>query len=346
MRTAGSKLSRRLLGAVVAMAAAMPLHALDEPSYWLRLDPPVLQDSISYPRAVTSDPHTGEIFVCDTRRNRIVIFDRNALFDYQIHGGDRFTAPIDLAVDPQGYLLVVANRNQRRTLIELDFDGLFLREIVLSGIPDDAVVPMLMSVAISHDGLRLYLLDTANLVLWVAQRDGTVNRMVDLAEGLDEDARIDQILGKVDLYGERVLVAAPMLGQIWLFDVDGNPLERTGMKGTGPCRLAFPTAAAIDRNGDLIVLDRQRMYLMRWNPRDNRCLAEYYGPGTAAGYFYYPMDLSLDGNGRLFVAQGWEGRVQVYRGLAPALALTEPATEAGQSTAADRQPPGVRRQRH
>ena len=39
----------------------------------------------------------------------------------------------------EGYLVVAANYQRRPALIELDFDGLFLREIRLSGLPEDAV---------------------------------------------------------------------------------------------------------------------------------------------------------------------------------------------------------------
>ena len=69
-----------------------------------------------------------------------------------------------------------------------------------------------------------------------------------------------------------------------------------------------------------MIVDKQRMVILRWNGEGNRCLGEYYGLGNRPGYLYFPMDLALDGTGQLYVTQGYQGRVQMYEGLAPAVA--------------------------
>ena len=68
--------------------------AAQEPQYTLRLALPSPDDSIGFPRAVHTDPHTGEVFVCDSRSGRILIFDRDSLFSYDIPGGDVFSSLI------------------------------------------------------------------------------------------------------------------------------------------------------------------------------------------------------------------------------------------------------------
>lgn len=312
---------------LLALASLLPaaLGSAQEPHYVDRLDLPLPVDSIAYPRAVAADLHTGEIFVCDTRRNRIVIFGADGLFSYQIEGGDRFSAPLDLALDGDGYILVLASHGGHRALLELDFDGLFLREIALTGTGETAAEPHLQSLALSPTGARVYLLDTANRRLWVTDREGRVEASADLAPEPDEPGRGDLILGKVDAYADEVLVAVPSAGEIRSFDADGKPTGRTGMKGTGPCRLGFPTAAAVDADGDLVIIDQQRMFILRWRRQGNRCLGEYYGYGYLPGYLYYPMDLALDARGRIYVTQGFQGRVQAYDGLTPAAAVAAPA---------------------
>ncbi|MGB5817068.1 MAG: hypothetical protein WBI27_17905, partial [Thermoanaerobaculia bacterium] len=60
------------------------------------------------------------------------------------------------------------------------------------------------------------------------------------------------------------------------------------------------------------------MVVLRWAVQGDRCLGEYWGLGNAPGYFYFPMDLALDGQGQLYVSQGYQGRVQMYEGMAPA----------------------------
>jgi len=313
-----SPLARLCLGALAFVAALPSPVASQEPVYVRRLVLPVVGDVIGYPRGVTADLHTGEVFVCDTRIGRILIFDDEGLFLYQIAGGDVFSAPRDVAIDPEGYLVVVANHDRRRALLELDFDGLFLREVSLSGLPAGSEEPSMTSVALSPSGHRLFVLDAANLYLWICDRGGVVLKSVDLAAGLSERDRRDLILGHVDVYRETVLVAVPSFGQIRTFGHDGSSRGVVGKRGTAPCTIAFPTAAALTDDGELVIADQQRMVILRWDPRTNLCLGEHLGLGSAPGFLYYPMDLALDAEGRMFVSQGFEGRVQMYEGMTPA----------------------------
>jgi len=286
-----------------------------------KLELPVAQDDIGYGQAVTADPHTGEVFVCDPRSNRILIFDPEGFFKFQILGGDDFSAPRDLAVDPDGFLLVLANRRLGRVPLELDFDGPFHHKIFAAAELPASETPRFVSIALSPDGTRVYLADEANLVLWITDRDGAVQKAIDLAEGYDDRERRNLMLGQVDVYGENVLLAVMSHGEVRRFDLDGKSIDFVGRKGTARCQLGRPTAAALTRDGEIFVIDQQRMLLQQWAPDGNRCLGEHLGLGSLPGYLYYPYDLALDASGQLFIAQTFDGRVQVFEG-APAAAGT------------------------
>jgi hypothetical protein len=308
-----------LLAAWLVVGTGATRAEAGEPVYARRLDLPVAADALISSDAVTADLVTGEVFVCDARQNRIVIFDAEGVFRYQIPGGDAFGYPRDLAVDPDGRLVVLANHEGRSAVVELDFDGLFLGEVALTGLPEGAAPPNLISLALSPAGDRIYLVDVENLALWIADRKGAVVGSVDLGKGLDEPGRRDRFLGRVDVYGDRVLVAVPSEGQIWTYSPAGELRGRLGSKGTGRCLLAAPNAAALTADGGMVVLDQQKMLISTWAVSGNRCLGEYYGIGAAPGFLYFPSDLTLDAKGRIYVTQGFEGRVQVYEGLSPAL---------------------------
>lgn len=287
------------------------------PIYEERLDLPVAGDSIRYPTGITADPHTGEIFVADQRGGRILIFGPEGDLRYQIPGGELFSSVYDVAVDPEGYILAAVRHRLRLTVFELDFDGLPIGEVPLTGLPEGIDTPRVQSLALSPSGDRLYLLDRANLRVWIADREGAVTGSIDLTEGIEEDRVAEAIASSVDVSGDTVLVALSSEGVIRFYELDGTFAGRVGLYGTAPCQLAFPVAAARNEEGDFVIVDQRRMMIIRWG-EDNRCIGEDYGLGSRPGFVYHPLDLALDARGRLYVTQGYEGRVQVYEGLVPA----------------------------
>ncbi len=308
---------RRLLPLLIA-AAVGAIAAAGPDGYERRLEMPTAGDAFWHPLSIHADLHTGEVFVCDRNNNRLAIFDARGMFRYQIPGGEMFQTPFDVAVDPQGYLYLLALQDGLRTILLLDFDGRRLGTVRLTGFPGGAATPEPVSLALSPDGDRLFVLDQANLRLWIAGVDGRLHDSVDLAEGLDEQDALEQLLGHVDVYGGTVLVALPMEGRVRLYDLDGRQRGGIGLKGTSPCQTAFPVAAALDVDGNVVVLDKQRNVGMVWKPDGNACLRQFSGIGSSPGRFYQPADLALDPAGRVYVSQGFDNRVQVFAGFAGA----------------------------
>jgi DNA-binding beta-propeller fold protein YncE len=309
----------------IVLAASAPAAVAAEgdlpaaPAYQQLLQLPTRGDQLGFPGSVIADLHTGEVFVPDIRNRRIAIFDHRGMFLYQVTGGEQFTGPRDLAVDPEGYILLTARIDEGVGLAWLDFDGRFIRPVVLAGKElEGAATPDLVSVALSPDGTTLFALDQANLTLWIADREGRVLKAVALVEQKESYGQGDFLLGHVDVYGDRVLVAIPSLGRIQVYDLEGRQLHSVGRQGTATCRTGFPMAAALDKDGNIIVIDQQRTLGMVWNMVSNKCLQEFSGIGRSPGAMYQPNDLALDRRGNVYVSQGFEGRVQVYKGFAPA----------------------------
>ncbi len=296
------------------------------PPYVARLDLPVASDQLLYPAGVTADLHTGEVFVADMRTNRIVIFDAEGIFRYQIPGGQVFSSPRDVAVDPDGLILVVANHEGHSAVLELDFDGLFRRAIELTGLPDVELPPMIGSLALSPDGSRLYLIDDANRYLYLADRDGRVGSAIDLAADRSPGTRRDEVIsGKVDVYGDRVLVAIATYGQVYTYTLDGS----TARPGGDP-RVPVPvaTASRSPRRSTPRTTCGCSTSSGSCSPAGtwwaSGASTEHYGIGNAPGFLYGVLDLALDGHGRLYVTQGFEGPVQVYDGVSPARGFAAP----------------------
>ena len=307
---------------LIATGIAFAADEENQPSYVYRLAPPVRGDEIGYAIAVTADPVTGEVFVCDSRRSRILIFDSEGLYRYQIRGGEVFSAPRDVAVDKDGYLFVLAHHVDGRSLIQLDFDGMFMREIEFSEVPViEGARSNLTSVAVSPSGDRLYLVDSNRLEVWITDREGVIERVIKLATAPLEEARQDMIVGRVDVYGDKMLLGMPSEARVRVYDVDGNLLTSVGQRGSAPCHLARPVAGALDVDGNVLVVDSQRMAVAGFKHEDNTCAGDHFRAGSGPGSLYYPTDIALDPMGKLYLSQGFEGRVQVYEGFLPAAEL-------------------------
>jgi len=313
---------------LMAAGAALAADEEDQPSYVYRLTPPVRGDEIGYAIAVTADVVTGEVFVCDSRRNRILIFDSKGSYRYQIHGGAVFSSPRDVAVDQDGYLFVLGHHVDGRSLLQLDFDGMFMREIELSGNPvTEGVISNLTSIAISPSGDRLYVVDSNRLEVLIIDREGVVERVIELATVPLEEARQDMLVGRVDVYGDRMLLGMPSEARVRVYDLDGNLLTSVGQRGSAPCHLTRPAAGALDADGSVLVVDSQRMAVAGFDYEANRCVGDYFRPGGGPGSLYYPVDIALDTMGRVYLSQGYEGRVQVYEGFLPAAVPPPPSWE-------------------
>jgi sugar lactone lactonase YvrE len=309
-----------LFGALITLtagdsAAQQPALA---PKYLKRLEMPSRTDGFRKPNSVVADLHAGEVFVCDTWNNRIVIFDQLGSYRYLIEGGGAFSTPLDVAVDPEGYIFLLARRGREPRIILLDFDGLYIDDFAVPTLETSDQPPNPTSLAISPSGEQLFVLDRAAHRVWITDRRGTTTGHADLAGELNEEDLLEQLYGHLDVYGDRLLVAVPSAGHVRMFDLQGQPVGHVGRKGTARCQAGFPVAGALDREGNAVVLDKQRMLFTIWRVEDNVCVGEFSGIGQSAGALYAPNDLALDGSGKIYISQTFQGRVQVFDGANPA----------------------------
>ncbi len=274
------------------------------------LSPPGVNDDFGRPAAIHHDPLTGEILVADMGRNRILIFDKSGAFRFSFSGGDRFSTPTDLTVEPEGTILILANVGNRRELVRCDFDGMFLGLVNLEhhggALPADY-----RSVAVASGG-RVVVSEHATRAVEVHGRDGSLLKRFPVLDSLDPEEVYGQGIGKISVHDDLVYVPIPTLGTVRVFDLDGEHLRSFGYPGGKVGQLAFPIAAEVAPDGTVLVLDKNRFAVLCYRP-DGRFAGEFGGKGAAPGWFYYPGLLAVDGDGRIYVGQVFKSRVQVCR---------------------------------
>lgn len=129
----------------------------------------------------------------------------------------------------------------------------------------------------------------------------------------------------------RVYVADTWNHRIQVFDGEGNFLGKWGegvLVDTGedaaaraahPFGFYGPRAVAVDDQGNVYVADtgNERILAYRVRPDESGRLAVEYlyqwgTAGTAPGQFLEPVGLAVDASGRLYVADAWNMRLQVF----------------------------------
>jgi DNA-binding beta-propeller fold protein YncE len=111
------------------------------------------------------------------------------------------------------------------------------------------------------------------------------------------------------------------------FTLDGKPILELGQRGvhsdtgcTGSPWLALraagpfnhPTEMIAHPNGDIYVTDGYRNARVHRFSRDGRLIESWGAPGHAAGEFHLPHSIAIDDDGKLYVADRSNKRIQIF----------------------------------
>jgi tripartite motif-containing protein 71 len=79
--------------------------------------------------------------------------------------------------------------------------------------------------------------------------------------------------------------------------------------GRGDGEIVWPTAVAVDRDGNVYVADEDRNDIQVFD-RDGTFLRRWGGPGSGPGQFNHPAGLAIDRDGNVLVADALNNRIQ------------------------------------
>ncbi|MEE8163726.1 MAG: 6-bladed beta-propeller [Anaerolineae bacterium] len=264
-------------------------------------------DGIAQPVAVAASPRGDRIFVAEGAGDRLIrVFDRS---------GDYLTAielprkplekraPDVLAVGPDDRLYVV-DSFQHEVLI-YTLDGEFVGTFLPDNDPDFEWVPTGMFL---DEAGNLYITDQTKHRHRVLVFDPSGNLIMKFGlSGIGEG----MLLFPTDILvdgGGQIFVADTNNSRIQVFDSNGEFLQL--IHGTD---LSLPRALFMDGDGRLHVLDSLGHSITAISLGDRPSIEYRYGVlGREAGEFYFPCDLARDGTGRIYIADRYNNRVQVW----------------------------------
>lgn len=104
---------------------------------------------------------------------------------------------------------------------------------------------------------------------------------------------------------------------IQVFSITGTPLQVIGRSGSGPGEFKAPSGVAVLPDGNLVVADFYNQRVQELRP--DGAFVRQWGVTGRKGYvshgtFNYPTDVATDRQGRIYVTDGYNDRIQVFAG--------------------------------
>lgn len=259
------------------------------------------------PSSVTVNPVSGEVCVTDEGGQALLVYNTRNINIFQTGNVADISNPRDGAIELWGgFVCLDTDEAGRRSLRRLNYLGEPLSFEVER--PTESWSPSHLIVA--RDGGLITLDDFGGIL---AKHDGETGKLLWFRSIVDDPQADQLILGRpAEAPDGRIFVPGGEERRVLVLSESGEYLSSFGVAGTAKGGLAFPIGVAFGLRGTILVLDRMRHTILAYD-QEFRFLGEYGTLGARPGNFYHPVAIAALPDGRLWVAQGFEGRVQSYR---------------------------------
>lgn len=213
-------------------------------------------NTLKNPQAIALDG-SGQIYVLDSGRNQVMVFDAYGLFQRSIALGDRFSKPVSIAVSPQGKTVYVVDRgtveDNEHKVVALDLDGKELLRLGPRG-SKDGEFNMPVAAAVARDG-TLYVVDAGNFRVQAFDASGKMKlKFGRPGAGLGNFSRPRAIAIDAE---DNIYITDGAYNNVQIFNAQGELLMPLGRLSQlpGPGRFALIAGLAVDEANRLLVLD-------------------------------------------------------------------------------------------
>lgn len=254
--------------------------------------------------------HNGRVFVGDTARHGIMVFDLPEQKFFTI-GEEDLSTPLGLDADKLGNLYVTDGKIKK--VFVYDRDGKFLRNI---GNP--TMFNRLAGVAVDPDGHRVYVVDIGG----VQSQDHKVLVFDGLSgEHLFDIGTRGTAPGQFNLPRDAAIAPDGSLYvvdggnfRVQKFSPDGKFISTFGSIGRQSGQFSRPKELAIDSNGNIYVVDAAFGNFQIFNPEEKLLLAIGGRSNSDAPTKYsLPSGIAVDSDGRVYMVDQYFRKIDIYR---------------------------------
>lgn len=265
--------------------------------------------SILHPFYVYIDKINKNLFVIDSKGGRILVYDQHFFPLYTLDKRWGLNTPVCVVSDVNGNLYVLNLKPGGQAEIVKLNRALFAERIY-------PILEQDLALKIAVDEReRIYVVirskegEKGHKVL-VLDKDGNVIKDINPIEN-GVPVSIDEV--KIDRKG-RIFLISLYNSKIYVMDKDFNFLFKFGEKGGVTGKLSNPKGIGIDEERDLAyIVDYMRHAVNVYSLKDGgKYLFEFGGYGIGAeGWFAFPSSIDVDWEGRVYVADTFNSRIQI-----------------------------------
>jgi DNA-binding beta-propeller fold protein YncE len=265
--------------------------------------------NILLPQFIFAEPVMEEVYLIDGK-SRIMIYTSDLFPLHTLDKRHGIDAPLGLTMDEDGTLYVALSRtksNPRHRIAVFSACLKWDRDIYIEGFEGaDEFSPFRL--AIDRTG-NIYVTAEYYPGVLVLDNDG---QLLDILSPEEGGSKVFVTNVSIDKNG-RIYVVSEEAGHVYVYDENRQFLFQFGEKGGSSGKLSRPRAVGIDnKTGNIYVADYMRHSINTYDKEGNY-LFEFGGRGWGSGWFQFPNDLAIDSQGRIWVADMFNNRVQVLR---------------------------------
>lgn len=274
--------------------------------------------ALSKPAEARIDDAHNKLYVADIEAAAVFVFDITQsdlrmlpLHEAKLSGRLK---PIGLALDRDKNLFVL-EPNHRKILVFNHLEK-YVRTIDLAEICKRPV-----ALAIDKKQQRVYVSDAELSVILALDFNGALLHTIG-GPG-DSAGRLNRPVGMVVNSAGELLVADAFNARIQKFDNQGRYIKSFGNRGTGIGDFQLIKSVAVDPDNNVYVADGRSNSIKIFNKNGELLLVfgGYYAVSSsgklAPGGFALPMSIDIDDNGRMYIVDQLNARIQVFQYIAP-----------------------------
>lgn len=279
-------------------------------------------DLLNRPSGVTIGPD-NRIYVADTMKNRVVVFDSRGQFvgiiKPESQGRYAMKWPIAVAVSDDGRIYVLSKQDRKIVVFNQDYQPINIIEF-------ENVIPTCLFIK----GDRLYV--GTDKAIMIGTLDGRAIKQIgrfgkeegefDLIGGITVGD--DGTIYVADSLNYRVQAIDEETGEAkWVYGSPIPPEQAIQYQGEDR-KFGLPASIALDERGRLYVVDGLNSEIVVLDAETGEKIKTLSDIGHKEGLFYYPDGISYASGGIIAVADKFNDRVQVFNVPVPGIASAIP----------------------